>query len=275
MPTPFDDPVPVRADVPMTLHPDSLLGFGRALNQPDTLGLSALSAAREGLRLCYDLFGKMNDAERDLQAIAEPARRRQHPAEKGGRTEVTGNVRMKNGKPTRYVDAEEFVAAAEKAFARVTPAIDRRMKELDGYRDTLTTRVATALDHPERKTPEGLALAAEVRAHIKAMKKPDERLSFIAAAIETGDVPTVAAVLHAQPFLSGLEPATHETLRARAAAKFAPVDNAQLEATEAALSHVAAASSRLVKRYGEILDLRNTPAAQAAKSVRVLGEAGQ
>ena len=275
MPTPFDDPVPVRADVPMTLHPDSLLGVGRALNQPDTLGMSALSAAREGLRLCYDLFGKMNDAERDLQAVAEPARRRQHPAEKGGRTQVTGNVRMKNGKPTRYVDAEELVAAAEKAFARVTPAIDRRVKELNGYRDTLATRVAAALDHPERKTPEGLALATEVRAHIKAMKKPDERLSFVAAAIEKGDVPTVAAVLHAQPFLSGLEPATHDTLRARAAAKFAPVDNAQLEATEAALDHVTGASSRLVKRYTEILDLRSTPVAQAAKSVRALGEAGQ
>lgn len=275
MPTPFDDPVPVRADVPMTMHPDSLLGIGRALSQPDTLGMSAFSAAREGLRLCYDLFGKMNDAELHLQAIAEPARRRQHPAEKGGRTEVTGNVRMVNGKPTRVVDAEEFIAAAERAFGRVGPAIDRRVRELDGYRTTLEQRVATALDHPARKTPEGLALAAEVRSHIKAMKKSDERMRFVAAAIESGDVPTVAAVLHAQPFLSGLEPATHATLRARAAAKFAPVDNAQLEATEAAIAHVTASSSTLVKRYGEIIALRNAPAAKAAKSIKALGEAGQ
>ena len=275
MSTPFDDPVPVRADVPMTLHPDSLLGIGRALNQPDTLGMSAFSAAREGLRLCYDLFGKMNDAELHLQAIAEPARRRQHPAERGGRTEVSGNVRMVNGKPTRVVDAEEFITAAERAFARVGPAIDRRVKELDGYRDTLATRVATALDHPTRKTPEGLALAAEVRAHIKGLKKPEQRVQFVAAAIESGDVPTVAAVLHAQPFLSGLEPATHATLRARAAAKFAPVDNAQLEATEAAIAHVTASGSTLVKRFGEVVALRNAPAAKAAKSLKALGDTGQ
>jgi hypothetical protein len=259
----------------MTLHPDSLLGVGRSLNQPDTLGMSALSAAREGLRLCYDLFGKMNDAELHLQAIAAPARRRQHPAEKGGRTEISGDVRMVNGKPTRVVDAEEFIAAAEKAFARVSPAIDRRIKELNGYRDTLATRVAAALDNPTRKTPEGLALAAEVRAHIKGLKKDDERVQFVAAAIETGDVPTVAAVLHAQPFLSGLAPASHATLRARAAAKFAPLDNAQLEATEAAIDHVSASGSTLVKRYGEIVALRNVPAAKAAQSIKALEGAGR
>lgn len=275
MPTPFDESTPIRADVPLGLHPDSLLGIGQALSTEGTLGVTVLSAAREGLRLCYDLFGRMNDAERDLQAIADPARRRQHPAERSGRTEFSDNVRMKNGRPTRVVDAEEFITAAETAYNRVAPAIDRRVKELNGYRDTLATRVATALDHPMRKTPEGLALAAEVRSHIKAMKKPDERMKFVVQAIDTGDVPTVAAVLHAQPFLSGFDPATHATLRARAAAKFAPVDNAQLEATEAALERVTGAGAALVKRYGDILALRNVPAAKAAKSLRALGEAGR
>jgi len=275
MPTPFDESTPIRTDVPLTLHPDSLLGVGRVLNQPDTLGTSALSAAREGLRLCYDLFGKMNDAELHLQAIADPARRRQHPAQRGGRTEITGDVRMKDGKPTRFVDAEEFVSAAEKAFARVGPAIDRRITELNGYRDTLATRVTAALDHPTRKTPEGLALAAEVRAHIKGLKKEEDRTRFIASAIETGDIPTVAAVLHAQPFLSGLDPAMHSTLRARAAAKFAPLDSAQLEATEAALDHVAASSATLVKRYADVLALRQSPAVKAAKSLKALGETGR
>ncbi|ALC13686.1 hypothetical protein [Sphingopyxis sp. 113P3] len=275
MPTPFDDSVPVRGDVPMSLHPDSLLGIGAALNQPDTLGVTVLSAAREGLRLCYDLFGRMNDAERDLQAIAAPARRRQHPVERGGRTEISGDVRMVKGKPTRVVDATEFIAAAEQAFARVSPAIDRRVKELNGYRQTLETRVATALDHPTRKTAEGLALAAEVRAHIKAMKKPEQRMQFVAQAVDGGDVATVAAVIHAQPFLSGLTPETHATLRARAAAQFAPVDNAQLAATDAALQRLTASSSALVKRYGDILAMRDAPAAKAAKSLKSLGEAGR
>lgn len=275
MPTPFDESTPIRADVPLGLHPDSLMGLGQTLNAEGTLGVPVLSAAREGLRLCYDLFGRMNEAERDLQAIADPARRRQHPAEGSGRTEYSDNVRMKNGRPTRVVDAEEFIAAAEKAFARVSPAIDRRLKELEGYRDALATRVATALDHPARKTPEGLALAAEVRAHIKAMKKPDERMRFVAQAVDAGDIPTVAAVLHAQPFLSGFDPDTQATLRARAAARFAPVDSAQLAATETALDRVTASGAALVKRYGDILALRNVPAAKAAKSLKALEGTGR
>ncbi|OCC24871.1 hypothetical protein MB02_05275 [Croceicoccus estronivorus] len=275
MPRILDESTPVRADVPISLHPDSLLGIGEPLATEGTLGTNVLAAAREALRSGYDLFGRMNDAERDLQAIADPARRRQHPAERGGRSELSGDIRMVKGKPTRVVDAEEFITSAEKAFDRVAPTIDRRVTELNGYRDTLATRVATALDHPTRKTPEGLALAAEVRAHIKAVKKPDERTSFVAQAIDQGDLPTVAAVIHAQPFLSGLEPATHEMLRARAAAKFAPVDSAQLAATEAAIDHVCTSTSALVKRMGDISALRNVPAAKAAKSLRVLGEVGR
>ena len=80
-------------------------------------------------------------ARRMVERDTEPARRRQHPAAKTGRTEFTDNVRMKNGKPTRVVDAEEFIAAAEKAYARVAPTIDRRLAELNGYRDTLANRV--------------------------------------------------------------------------------------------------------------------------------------
>jgi len=275
MPRLIDDSTPIRPDVPLGLHPDSLLGIGEPLDVEGTLGTNVLAAARESLRLCYDLFGRMNDAERDLQAIADPARRRQYAADKGGRTDYSDNVRMKNGKPTRVVDAEEFIVAAEQAFARVGPAIDRRLKELEGYRTTLEQRVATALDHPARKTPEGLALAAEVRSHIKAMKKPDERMKFVAQAIDTGDIPTVAAVLHAQPFLSGFAPEAHTTLRARAAAKFAPVDDAQLSATDAAIRHVTASGSALVKRYGDVIALRNAPAAKAAKSIKALEGTGR
>ncbi|API58924.1 hypothetical protein BSL82_06020 [Tardibacter chloracetimidivorans] len=275
MPRILDESTPIRPDVPISLHPDSLLGIGETLDAEGTLGTSVLAAAREALRSGYDLFGRMNEAERDLQAMADPARRRQHAAERGGRTDYSDNVRMKNGKPTRVVDAEDFITAAEQAFARVSPAIDRRMKELNGYRDVLATRVATALDHPARKTPEGLALAAEVRAHVKAMKKPEQRMQFVVQAVEAGDIPTVAAVLHAQPFLSGLDAPAHAVVRSRAAAKFAPVDNAQLGATEAAINHVAASSSALVKRYGDILALRNAPAAKAAKSLKALEGAGR
>lgn len=270
MTTPLDESTPVRSDVPLNMHPDALLGFNATLEQPNTLGVSVVSAGREALRLCYDLFGRMNDAERDLQAAAEPAVRRQHPADRGGRTEITGNVRMVNGKPTRIVNTEDFVAAAEQAFARTSPAVDRRMTELQGYRDALAKRVETALDAPARRTPEGLALASEVRSHIKALKRPDQRAKFVMDAVEAGDLPTVSAVLHAPPFLSGLDAGMHAVIRTRAAARFAPVDSAQLDATDVTIEHVAAASSAIVKRYGGVLALRNMPVVQAEKSVKAL-----
>lgn len=54
-----------------------------------------------------------------------------------------------------------------------------------------------------------------------------------------------------------------------------PVDNAQLEATEAAIAHVTASSSTLVKHFGEVVALRSAPAAKAAKSLEALGDTGQ
>lgn len=275
MPTPLDESTPVRGDVPLSMHPDALLTVSDTLNRPDTLGINVLSAAREALRLNYDCYGRLNDAERDLQALAEPAVRRQHPADRGGHTEVSSNVRMVGGKPTRVVDAAEFITAAEQALARVSPAVDRRMAELKGYRDTLAQRVATALDLPARKTPEGLALASEVRAHIKAMKQPAARGKFVLDAVEAGDLPTVAAVLHAPAFLSGLDAGTHALVRSRAAVRFAPVDSAQLDATEVAIAQVMASGSATTRRFGNVLALRTTPAVKAAKSVKALAGAGE
>jgi hypothetical protein len=270
MTTPLDETTPVRGDVPLGLHPDALLSIGQALNQPDTLGITVMSAAREAMRLCYDCYGRLNDAERDMQAAADPALRRQHPVDRGGRTEVTDNVRMVNGKPTRIIDAEAFIDAADAAFKRVAPAIDRRVTELKGYRDTLAGRVASALDAPARRTPEGLALASEVRAHVKAMKQPAARSKFAMDAVEAGDLPTVAAILHAPPFLSGIDPAMHATIRARAAARFAPVDSAQLEATDAALSSVMAAGNAMSGRFGQVLAMRSNPTIKAERSLKAL-----
>lgn len=63
-------------------------------------------------------------------------------------------------------------------------------------------------------------------------------MQFVAQAVDGSDVATVAAVIHAQPFLSELAPESHAILLASVAAQFAPVDNAQLAATNAALQRL-------------------------------------
>lgn len=266
-----EDGVPLRADIPLDHHPDSLLGVARALNEPGSIGISALAAAREALRIGYEAMGRLNDAERDMNAMGEPAVRRQHPVAGTARSEYGDNVRMIRGRPTRVQDATEFIDAAEKAFARTAPAIDRRMRELRGYRDTLAARVASALDHPARKTAEGLALASEVRAHMKAIKRDEDRRAHAMRAVEIEDMTTVAAILHAPAYLSGLTDEMHAIVRARAAAKFAPLDSAQLDATDAAIRQVMGAGNALTRRFGDVLALSSAPAARASKSLRALG----
>lgn len=264
----LEDNTPIRVDVPIDHHPDSLLGVAKTLSEPGSLGVSALAAAREALRLCYDGMGRLNDAERDLNAISDG------PVRSGGKlTDAGSNVRMIRGMPTRVQDAAEFIDAAERAHTRLTPAIDRRMRELRGYRDQLAARVASALDHPARKTAEGLALASEVRAHMKGMTK-GERLAHAQRAVAREDKTTVAAILHAPPYLSGLTDEMVEIVRASAAAKFAPLDSAQLAATERAIQQVMSAGNALTGRYVRVLDLRNSPTARAAGSLRALAGTG-
>ena len=71
------------------------------------------------------------------------------------------------------------------------------------------------------------------------------------------------AILAAQPFLSGLSAKQQATARDLAARKFAPIDHAQLVATEAVISRVKDESQVLLGRYGKVLELRNTPNAKA------------
>jgi hypothetical protein len=86
---------------------------------------------------------------------------------------------------------------------------------------------------------------------------------FVAQAIDAGDLPTVAAILAAQPFLSGLSAKQAANARELAARKFAPVHYDQLVATEKVIDRVKAASQSFLGRFGKVLELRNSPKAKA------------
>jgi hypothetical protein len=233
-----DDKIEVRRDVPIRMHPDSLLNHIDTLNQDNTIGISALSAAREALRICYEAYGRINDAE--------AASRRGTPS----------NPHRRGGKLSDGEEHEDFVDAAEKALTRIAPQVDRRLTELSGIQETLSKRVSIAIDEPTRSTPEGLVLAQEVRSHVRSLSDK-ARNALVVAAIEANDKATVAAMLHAQPFLSGLDNKVHADLLARASAKFAPVDSSQRNSVEAAIKHVTDAFGLLLERYTTILSSRN------------------
>ncbi|MGH6678399.1 MAG: hypothetical protein ACREDL_05595, partial [Bradyrhizobium sp.] len=166
--------------------------------------------------------------------------------------------------------SKELANAAEAAWKRIAPIIDRKVKELNGTITVISNRVAAAIDEPTRKTPEGIALATEVRNYVRALPL-EQRTAFINQAINDSDKATIAALLHAQPFLSGLSAQAHANMRKQAAAKFAPLDSGQYDAATSAIEYVTSAGSALSARYGKVMhSMRQTPVEKAADQLKAL-----
>ena len=257
--------------VTISLHPDVLLPHARALDVEGSPGHWAYAAGREALAAAYETYAAMGEAERALREAAGPAFRRQLPS---GRSVTAGAVHMAGGSVRQHLGHEQELAdAADRAFQRAAQVIDRRAKELEGHRAALRARVNAALDDPSRRTAEGLSVAAEVRAHVKALAE-GERLAFVKAAVDRGDRRVVSALFAAPPFLSGLTDEQQGTMRELAAARLAGQDHAQLCAVEAVIQRVQAAGGHLVGRYAKIVGRVETPRARAAKKVRALAEGG-
>jgi hypothetical protein len=176
---------PIRTDVPVALHPDSLISIGKVLNQENTLGANVYAAAREALATCHEHYAQLEDAEKVVKANAK-------------------GTRMVDGRPTLQADYSELAQLAEQRWNKVAPTLDRRMKELTSLQEILHKRVAEAVDDPTRKSPEGLSLAGDIRKYVASLPKA-ERMRFANDAINAGDRKTIAALLHAPSYLSGLD----------------------------------------------------------------------
>lgn len=82
-------------------------------------------------------------------------------------------------------------------------------RKLDAAMKVMDARIAEA-EASLRNGITGSAVGgqtAEIRAHVKAMKNGAERMKFMRGLIDAGDMESVAAVLKAKPFLSGLSDA--------------------------------------------------------------------
>ena len=88
--------------------------------------------------------------------------------------------------------------------------------------------------------------------------------------MQAGDRTTVAAVLNAPGFLSGMSDAEIADMRAAAARQFVPVEYEQLAATEAVISHIQRASGLLLGRYARIMELRTPARAEADDALKAL-----
>ena len=146
------------------------------------------------------------------------------------------------------------MAAAHWAFNRAARTVDLRMAEMKAHASILEEKMAEALKDPRGATAEGLAVAHEVRAHLRPLPK-SERSTFIAKAIDADDRRTVAAVLSAPPFLSGIGSETSTTVRDQAARRWASVEHEQARAIAKAIERVTTALNLLASHYAMVRDL--------------------
>ncbi len=234
--------VPIRANVPISAHPGSLGNLRRTLDLEGTAGRQAFWAAQEAMTEAYRTYAAIQDAERELFAAAPPVR------VKPGEPLPVGVVMGAGGRLQRLHGRErELAQKAQAAGERALGIITRRKDELTRHRDALAERVDAALQDPDLKRPEGIALAAEVRSHVKALTVA-ARTRFLRDAIDEDDRQTVVAVLSAPPYLTGLTGPQLARVRSEAAARWAAVDHAQMRDVELLFTRVSLAERHLRTR---------------------------
>ena len=92
----------------------------------------------------------------------------------------------------------------------VSDYADRKMTPATLKVDAALGAINKRITEAEAKLRDGIpghangSMATEVRAHVKAMASIPDRMKFMRELIAAGDTESVAAVLKAKPFLSGL-----------------------------------------------------------------------
>lgn len=119
---------------------------------------------------------------------------------------------------------------AQRVFKKVAKLFDvesaNLSKGIAQLEEKLTAPINARAAHP---------IAAEVRAHVRAMKGPD-RVAFVYKAITSGDITTAESVLGAPSYLSGIEADTQAVLLRTYHDNAAPDEAAKLKTMQGALA---------------------------------------
>jgi len=113
-------------------------------------------------------------------------------------------------------------------------------------------------------------VAVEIRAHAKSLTDT-KRMKFISDAAQSGDKATLASLLAAYAYLSGMTPEQANLAQTLAQDRFAPVESAQLAAANKVLERLRTAGSHLVGLYSEICTLRESAPSKTNKAIQKLG----
>jgi hypothetical protein len=224
------DQTPIRADISLSVHPDSLLNVAKDLNVDGTPGQAIYKVARQAIAPLYEALGQMVDARKAMYSNVP----KNAPTVMGRADPETGV----GSRPVPITGREgEVRNAMQAAFDRAARISDHQYKTLMSMRDNLAKSIDAKLVDPKATTPLGISQAAEIRTMIRSMPKKD-RGDYIEQTLDEGDVQQISAILHGPRHLTGLSKVEHEQLRKFAAQKLAPVEHKQLLASDAAIDTI-------------------------------------
>ena len=248
---------PLRTDVPPDWHPSILAPTHAELLVDGTLGPALLRTAGDAMGALYNTFAKLQDARSaSLQAAVLP-----------------GKVLGRSEPLPQPVDPARLDAAMMSAFNHVAPKVEGSLATLRTQRDDVAKRLAEKVDYVDGRSPQGIAVATQIRQHVAGLPKT-ERSVFVQSAIKRGDRATAAAVLSGPGYLSGIDDAALVLLREACGRQFAPIDHAQLASANKLVARVEAARASFVKRFNDLrpkIDPKKTAAADAVDRLLAVG----
>jgi hypothetical protein len=228
----------------LKLHEEALLGselrddHGQLTGRRSlegTVGVSAYRDAREALEAIYRWHSAVEDAEK---AFIETTSNRSTVI-RGRDNAGLKAAAMRTNIMNLAQNEQELIETAEKGMKPALAASERAAKTARSAAEHLSKELDQMTDDKERIKPVGIALATEIRAHVKSLPTvlpegaPEDavtRYGFVVNAIRAVDVPTVAAVLRAPPYLSGLTPQQRAELQKAAEMSWAGAQYNQLQA---------------------------------------------
>lgn len=164
-------------------------------------------------------------------------------------------AREKVKKDPTLTEPAMVLAVADYADRVFPPATTK----VDAAFSAITKRIeeAEAQLHSGIPGASGGTMAAEVRAHVKALSNGTERMKFMRDRIAEGDTETVAAVLKAKPFLSGLNKAEADLLTHDVNVTAQPDLLPRIRLMKKALAHLERATQPLLNDMQRAIGVRH------------------
>jgi hypothetical protein len=238
-----DDVTAIDTATGLAMHPDMLTPLGKIL-APEGIKAPTAPAFTAGRTAMAALYEGMGDI-----AQAHEAWHVEH-----GRPYTSGNK-------ITYVLDEDQKAALRNAmgakFSKIAGTFERNYNAVAETVETLQANIDRTLTMPKRDAVAAQE-ASEIRAFVKS--KPDiDRLGFVHAAIEAGEIDVAQAVLSASHYVSGFDKSQAKTIRDMAETKFAPDLRKSADAARSLAAQLTKASELFTSKYRTLLPAEPAP----------------